>query len=541
MGKTHMVKICSALEKRLSAIALVILVIQPALDVLSYFLEQTGSNAISTVARFLMLAAVALLGFLVSHKKKLYLLFYGVVGLFWVLHMANCFRIGYISLFSDAANFLRILNFPIFTLTFITFFQRRDVRKSIYLGFAIDLGEVLLFTALPWLLGHPVYTYETLEVGVLGWFSTPSAQSAVIALLVPMGLLWAIRTRKYPVFLAAALLGFGLMFFTGTKFTFYSIFIVGGAYLFLFALRWKKQFLLYGLTLLVILCAAFLFRHQSPMSVREQLSSNAQGEYSRLVEESLKNSGVDEEEIQKLQEGAGEEEEEEEEKKGPTPTPEERLGNLRRNIIGVYTDREVYGPFFENLHERFGAYRVMDAYNYTVQTNQLSDTRVRKAIYAQLVWEEKDFLTKLLGFEYSDMLAGGSIYDLENDFPAVFYFCGYIGFGLYLLFFAYFAFILLRAFWKKLKAAALSSRQQGKLGPPLVWNLQVFWQALRQFLTLEMGGVGMTFLLAIIAAQISGNVLRRPNVTAYFAVAAACVYFLTVELPKGQQPPEETF
>lgn len=524
-----MVKICSALEKRLSAIALVILVIQPALDVLSYFLEQTGSNAISTVARFLMLAAVALLGFLASHKKKLYLLFYGVVGLFWVLHMANCFRIGYISLFSDAANFLRILNFPIFTLTFITFFQRRDVRKSIYLGFAIDLGEVLLFTALPWLLGHPVYTYETLEVGVLGWFSTPSAQSAVIALLVPMGLLWAIRTRKYPVFLAAALLGFGLMFFTGTKFTFYSIFIVGGAYLFLFALRWKKQFILYGLTLLVILCAAFLFRHQSPMSVREQLSSNAQGEYSRLVEESLKNSGVDEEEIQKLQEGAEEEEEkekEEEEKKGPTPTPEERLGNLRRNIIGVYIDREVYGPFFENLHERFGAYRVMDAYNYTVQTNQLSDTRVRKAIYAQLVWEEKDLLTKLLGFEYSDMLAGGSIYDLENDFPAVFYFCGYIGFGLYMVFLALFVVMIFWAFGQDVAAAWRGQKDKGR--PKPVRALCAFGGGVQRFLTVEMGAVGMTFLLAAIAAQISGNVLRRPNVTAYFAIAAAYLCYLTV-------------
>ena len=32
----------------------------------------------------------------------------------------------------------------------------------------------------------------------------------------------------------------------------------------------------------------------------------------------------------------------------------------------------------------------------------------------------------------------------------------------------------------------------------------------------------------------------RPNVTVYFAVAAACVYFLAVELPKDQQP-EETF
>ena len=50
----------------------------------------------------------------------------------------------------------------------------------------------------------------------------------------------------------------------------------------------------------------------------------------------------------------------------------------------------------------------------------------------------------------------------------------------------------------------------------------------------------MTFLLAIIAAQISGNVLRRPNVTVYFARGRGCVYFLAVELPKDQQP-EETF
>jgi len=44
----------------------------------------------------------------------------------------------------------------------------------------------------------------------------------------------------------------------------------------------------------------------------------------------------------------------------------------------------------------------------------------------------------------------------------------------------------------------------------------------------EMGAVGMTFLLAAIAAQISGNVLRRPNVTAYFAIAAAYLCYLTV-------------
>ena len=43
-------------------------------------------------------------------------------------------------------------------------------------------------------------------------------------------------------------------------------------------------------------------------------------------------------------------------------------------------------------------------------------------------------------------------------------------------------------------------------------------RGVQSFLTVEMGAVGMAFLLALIAAQISGNVLRRPNVTVYFAV-----------------------
>ena len=41
----------------------------------------------------------------------------------------------------------------------------------------------------------------------------------------------------------------------------------------------------------------------------------------------------------------------------------------------------------------------------------------------------------------------------------------------------------------------------------------------------------MSFLLALIAAQISGYVLRRPNVTIYFALTAACLFGLTAEKP----------
>ena len=512
------------LQNRISAVVLALLVIQPMMDVLSYVLGELGSNTLSTLLRFFMLALVAALGFFVSGKKKVYFLFYGAVALFWIAHMLNCRRIGYQSFVADTANFLRILNFPIFTLSFITFFQQgKEIQKSIYLGFAINCAEVLVFTALPWLTGHPVYTYETLRVGVLGWFSTPSAQSAIIVLVIPIALLWVYRSGKYFLFVLGALLAFALMFVTGTKLTFYSIFIIAGAYAFLLALNLKKGSLKYVAPLLLVMAATFLFRHQSPMALREQMSAYARNNYGALVSESLMNSGADEDLIRTIRNGFD-----------AANTSEEKLEQIRRTLVGVYTDKRVYGTFLKNMHDRFGVYNVMAAYDYTTEPSILSDSRMRKSIFAKLVWEERDFTTRLLGFEYSDMIMGDDIYDLENDFPAVYYFCGYIGFGLYLLFFFYLAFIILRAFFRDV--AACVAERKGKQGNPVLKGAGSFWQGVKRFLTLEMGAVGMTFLLAIIAAQISGNVLRRPNVTVYFAAASACVYHLTVDLRRKETP-----
>lgn len=521
-----MTKIRTALERKLPLIALLILTVQPLLDVLSYFLGEMGSNTLSTLLRFALLAAVALLGFLVSDRKRLYFLFYGVAALFWVLHAANCFRIGYKSFFADTSNFLRILSFPIFALSFLTFFRRgKEVRRSVYTGIAINFGEILLFTLLPWILGRPVYTYDRLQIGIMGWFGVANAQSAIIVLAVPLTLYWALRTEKYPVFLGASALCFSLMFFTGTKLTFYSIFIIAGAYCFLFVLNLQKKSLRYVLPLLAIMVLAFGLRRYSPMSVREQQSATALGNYGALVEKSLENSGADAETIRIIKNGVD-----------ADNTSQAWLERIRRSLFGVYTDRGVYGSFLGDLHQRFGVYRVMEAYGYTSEPAVLSDSRVRKTVFARLMWAEKDSLTKLLGFEYSDMLTSENIYDLENDFPAVFYFCGYLGFGLYLIFLGYLCFVVLRAFVRDVSACA---RERGKQGKLVLRGLGSFWAGVRRFLTVEMGAVGMTFLLAMIAAQISGNVLRRPNVTVYFAAVAAYLYELTVLRRKKVPEPEE--
>lgn len=236
--------------------------------------------------------------------------------------------------------------------------------------------------------------------------------------------------------------------------------------MFLFVLHYKKQCLRYVVPLLGVVVLVVAFRSYAPMMQRESQSQYALNNYQNLVEESLKNSGTDQEELDQIRqelEESGKEGGSSQE--GPTEGEDVRLKRLRDSLMGVYTDPEVYGPVFGNMYDRFGVYNVMDAYNYTSEPSVLSDSRVRKSMYAKLMWEEKDFLTRLLGFEYSDMIYGDTIYDLENDFPAVFYFCGYIGFGLYMVFLALFVVMIFWAFGQDVAAAWRGQKDKGRPKP----------------------------------------------------------------------------
>lgn len=490
-------KLKKLIDSKLSKLVFVFLLLQPVLDVVSYFMLERGSNTISMLLRFAVLAVVVFVGFLVSERKRIYFIFYGIIAVFWILHMLNCFRIGYQSVYNDTANFLRVISLPMYTLSFITFFkQGQGVRKSIYTGFAANMGLVILFTAVPWLIGQPVYTYEQLEIGLMGWFSVRNAQSAIVALLTPLTLLFAYKTKMVSVFIIASLLTFTLMFLTGTKLAYYSIFLIALGFIVVLLLNLKLKAWPFVATLALLMAATALLKSYAPMQIRETMTAHSQNIYEQLVSETMTASGAEDDTV------TGTDEDDD------TEPFEPELYQIRKSLIGVYTDKAVYGIIFKDINDRFGVYNVMKAYDYTYQTSILSDSRERKSIFAKLIWEEKDIFTRLFGFEYNDMLHGDSIYDLENDFPAVFYFCGYIGFGLYMLFFLYFVFIIIRAFFRDMK----------------------------NFLTIEMGAVGMTFILAIGAAQISGNVLRRPNVTAYFAIIAAYLYHLTVNRLPEQKP-----
>lgn len=507
------------LTAHLPKLVLALLVLQPFLDVFSYAMTERGTTIISTLLRFFMLGLAGLLGFVITDKKKIYLILYGIMAGFWVLHVLNGFRVGYISLYEDTANYLRVLTLPVFLLSFLTFFQKKgeELRRLMAVGFAVNMGLSALFTALPWALvclglGKPIYTYDKLYVGFMGWFAIPNAQSCILVLVTPLTLFFAYRTKKLPVFLAANLLCFFMLFITGTKLTYYSIFLIPVAYLVLLLLNpGRRKAIPYMAVLLGILVLMVAFRHYSPMQIRESMSSYSQGMLGSEVEKSL--AEADEEVMEAIQEGKVEEELGEAEEES---TPEEArkeaaetLFKVRRSLNGIYTDPELYGKILEDLNDRFGVYNVMASYHHTAYTWQLSDLRLRRTNYAELVWSECDFLTRLLGFEYSQMIHNGVIYDMENDFPSIYYNCGWLGLVLYLLLFLCIAFVAVRGFLRN----------------PL------------RFLTIEVGAVGMTVVLALAAAQISGYVFRRPNVAIYLAVAAAYLCYLSNQTPPPS--PEE--
>ena len=472
------------LRQKLSAftpqILAALLLIQPLLDVLSYFMRDLEATAVTTALRTVLLFTIGACGFLLSEKKRAYYIFLGVAGGFWLAHMLSCLRLGYVDPVADAGEYLNLIQLPLWTLCFVTFFRQKPRLAQQSAGLlAANFAIVLAIIALSYLTRMPEYTYARIQVGILGWFAVPTAQSAVVSLLTCGLLLWACRTERFWVFCVGALLGFGLLYATGTRLAYYSAILLAGGFFILFLLA-RGKMLLYCLPLAAVITALFLLWNVSPMTQRREA---AQDSYEIYQAETDAIMGEDKDFVY-----TG----------GPIPKDVEK--KIRRVYEEVYTQENAVGaPLLGDLLDRFGTERVMEAYRYSTRADVLYHTRTKKLKVMELTWAEQDTLTKVLGFEYANSQLGGNPYDPENDFPALVYYYGWLGAGLYC---SFAGFVLL----------AVLAR--------LLWHLR----RLPEFLTVELGAYSMMFCLGLGAAQFSGNVMRRPSVTVYLSFAAAQIF-----------------
>ncbi len=483
-------------NKKVSIFLFVLIVAQPLLDVLSYFLIKAEKTTYTTALRMLMFVAIMLFAFIVSDRKKIYYVFAGIAGGYFVLHALNCFRIGYISPVEDAANFFRTVHTPALLIAFVTLFKKlENPLKVISAAFFTNVCTIWGVIGLSHLVGMPEYTYGSYhKIGLMGWFGVHNAQSSIVMLLMPMALLFAYRLSKL-FFVAACGACFGLLFFTGTKLTFYSLVITALGFLFLIVINFfttadsRRKYVIANSIPIFALCAVlvltFAFVDVSPMKKRENSQSAAYSNQQEILNNTLAQTEPD---IPTTPDNGQEE------------LNDEEKSEAKRKKLEKYDKiyREFAGGFLNDIIDRFGIERVAEKYDYTTESSKLLNTRQKKSTFAMLAWEDSDFLTRCFGYEYKTLVTDEEIYDLENDFPAVFYYSGYVGFALYMLFIAYFVYLIMKEIFKDFKT----------------------------LISIESGLLCGTFVLLMGAAQLSGNVLRRPNVSIYISLILACIYIL---------------
>lgn len=473
MNCKHNTALSQWLVCHLPLLVFLLCVSQPLLDVLSYWVYYFElSNTVTLLIRLLMLAAIALTGFVLSQKKTIYYILAGILSLLTAGHIWACLQAGYDQVVSDLTNLVRIYQFPIATVCFITFLRTEPkTYTALRHGIFASLCVIALVELLSLVTGTDPHTYANKSLGLLGWFYLPSAQSAILSCIVPISLAWCLeKWRDRPVCLLTSCLGcLGILFILGTRLSYLALFAtgVGLTITLLIVDRTQKR------PILILLLCTCCFIAALPLSAmyRNQtlVAENA------IKKQELIDTLVAEDEAKAVKAG------------------------LTGEALELARLEGAYEHYLGGLVHRYGPERVAQQYDYSDRASDLADVRRMRISYCALMQEDLPLSAKLFGMELGDLTYEDYIYDVENDLHGIYYLTGAAGLCMLLAFLAWFVFLILRALIQDFK---------------------------RQF-TVQAAGWGIALLTSLTHIYATAGVLRRPNVSIYLSITLACILHLT--------------
>ena len=455
-----------------------LIALQPVLDVVAYF----NQDEVATVAGYIRLGIMLLLPLVVLVTRcggKPFYIALGLMGFYAALHVLNGFRNGYISVYFDVAYLAKVLQMPLLALCFMCLIRSEQTKRQAFRGLWIAAGLLAAFMLTAWFTHTWNSTYGD-GLGFSGWVinDNRNAHSIILVTLSVFALCLAITNglRLWAILIPMAVTGAFLT--NGTKGCYYSLFAIFGGYLlFLFVeaiVRRKKLKKRMTLVLAAMMILAIVLYPYTPRARVSEAQAGAakDGE----IEATLLAKNID---ISQM-------------------SPEQRFQDPQvREVFEYYYYRYMVGVL-PDLFDRFGMDRVLLWFDMSTDVAKLIDTRQIKLCYSGLLWQDSDLQTRLVGFEVSELGFDGT-HDLENDWPAIFYYYGYFGFGLYAVFMLA---VLLRL-------------------------LRAIFADFRRKLTAENFALALSFGLLVGLAQFSGAVLRRPNVSIYFALVLGLIWYQT--------------
>ena len=164
---------------------MILLILQPLMDILSFWTDRLGmSNTITLLLRFAVFAVVCVLGFVTSSRKKVYGIAIAACAFLLVGHCISCFIVGYQRIVYDLTNFVRVVQMPLFVLCFISFLRANEkCYRAFETGLMLDFWIITASVVVSVLTHTSSATYQSTNVGILGWYSFGNAQSAIMSIL----------------------------------------------------------------------------------------------------------------------------------------------------------------------------------------------------------------------------------------------------------------------------------------------------------------------------------------------------------------------
>lgn len=440
---------------------------QPLLDVLSFWTQDLAWGSKLTLSlRLLIFLGVMLTGFVLSERRRFYWIAAAVCAALYAGHVLACLRANApfttANLISDATNFIRFAQLPLFTIAFITFLRCcwqgfASLERGITIAFWI-IATVALLSALT---GTNPYTYPDKRIGLCGWFYFANSQSAILSMLVPLALCPALRSGQIRRWLPIAVVGFAELFCFATRLAYMSLFVTTIGMVITLALTKRGSA---KVCAVLLLCAAVCAAGYtvSPMHRNQQaVAANAvrkQENIDRLVAQ----------------------------------------GKAEFGDQGYAYLTYAYDEYLGGTVERYGLEATAEMYGYSTKAADITNVRTIKINYCRLMLNTEPLTSRLFGLSYDEMTYHGYCYDVENDFHGIAYLYGWAGLACLLAFLGYFLVIIVCA---------------------LIRNA-------RRYFTVEAGACGVALCTALAHIYNTAGVLRRPNASFYLCLILASIWYL---------------
>ena len=459
-----------------------LITLQPLLDALAFWTQNERGTAAGAIRLIIMLVLPIVLLIKLKGKRRMRLfLALAAVGVICVMHVINGLRVGNYMLATDVAYMLRVAQMPVLAICFIFCMDNdsklRQAERGMLTAAAIELAILLISV----LTGTANSTYAD-GVGLSGWVidSNRCAMSIIISVLAMFSAFYMLKGRELVITLGVLLAVFAVLLANGTKACYLTFIIICVCGMIMLVIRFlagdrgelKRDMIVAAA--LALLCVASIRAYDvTPRVVEDSRLAVAYINHDEFIRSNAPDMDGNN-----------------------TNAPGQSGDKASRSYV-----EWMYSQFVPaDVIDRFGVDRVIAAAGATEDVKTLMDARYIKRTYAKIVWDGSDTLTKLFGFQFSEMNTGEVTYDLENDWHAILYYYGYVGFAAYVGFLLFILIMILRHAMLDLRG------------------------------TVSVRNMGLTVMLAVELglAQFSGAILRRPNVSIYLALTAAMLYYINV-------------